>query len=150
MKWVLSHASDDIHHWQLQKEVGFEFLSFNSQWLSLRLTGSSKRLLFLRVQGFLQKKVLLQTEYGVQLGETALTDKLSSGQLLLNEQAFFYEIGDYQLVLFNGEKQVLASCYLPEETVIEKLELYALLFGFAWFMTANAAVESKELATVTT
>ena len=144
MKWILSLASDDIHHWQLEHEQGVECLRFNRQWHSLRLTGTSKRLLFLRVQGLLQKKVLLQTEYGISLGETALADKLSAGQLTLNDQRFFYEVTTDQLFLFNTEKQLLASCGLPADLAFEKLELYGLLFGFAWFVVPALSAKRKE------
>lgn len=149
MQWILSLASDDIHHWQLDNENGSECLSFNRQWLSLRLTGTSKRLLFLRVQGLLQKKVLLQTEYGISLGETALADKLSAGQLILNSQRFFYEVRDDQLFLFDTGKQLLASCGLHADHPFEKLELYGLLFGFAWFVTPAVLAERKKALTQT-
>lgn len=148
MKWILSHASDEIHHWQLESEKGAQSLSFNHQWLSLRLSGTSKRLLFLRVQGLLQKRVLLQTEYGIALGETALADKLSAGPITLNEQKLFYEVKNDQISLFDSEKQLLASCSLPADVSPEKLELYSLLFGFAWFVVPEVAAEQKEPLTL--
>lgn len=148
MKWVLSHASDDIHHWQLQKEDSFKLLTLNLQRLSLRLAGSSKRLFFLDVQGFLQKKILLRTEYGITIGETAFADK-SSGQLLLNGRKFFYRQDKKQLLLFDSEKQLINKCELPENPP-SKIEVYGLLFGLAWFSTADVAEEKeKTLSAIT-
>lgn len=143
MKWVLSHASDDIRHWQLQKDSESQLLTINLQGLSLRLAGNARRLFFLEVQGLLQKKLLLRTEYGIAIGEIALTDK-PSGQLTLNDHKFFYRQEKNQLQILDGEKQLISACTLPDNFQ-NKIEAHALLFGFAWFVTADALVE-KEVA----
>src|SRR5690349_8063968 len=109
MKWVLSHALDEVHHWQLQQEDEVKFLSFNLQRLSLRLSGFTKRLFFLEEQGFLQRKIFLRTEYGIALGETAFSEKPSSGQLMLNEKKFFFRTTDTGLQIFDTEKALLAT-----------------------------------------
>jgi hypothetical protein len=143
MKWVLSHATDDIHHWQLQKENGSKSLIFHQQRLSLRLSGLSKRLFFLNVQGFLKKKILLRTEYGIVIGEAPFAEKSLTGQLILNGQTFFYRLEKAQLFLLDSEKQLMARCDLLPEATVEKVEFYSLLFGFAWFLTADAVTEKK-------
>jgi hypothetical protein len=149
MKWIFSHATDNIHHWQLQKEEGRGSLSFNLQHLSLRLSGTSKRVFFLRLQGLLQKKALLHSEYGAAIGETTFAESPSAGQMIFNEQKIFYHVNDAQLRLFADDKQLLATCELPTETTIGKLEFYALLFGLAWFLTADAQAEKERLLAVT-
>lgn len=146
MKWVLSHASDDIHHWQLQHEDESKSLVVNLQRLSLRLSGISKRLFFLNLQGFLHKKILLRTEYGVVMGETAFADKIAPGQLVLNGQKFYYRYKEGCLYLMDSEKQVIATCDLSVEATT-KLEVYSLLFGFVWFSTADADQKERTLST---
>lgn len=149
MKWIFSHATDDIHHWQLQKERGSGTLSFNPQHLSLRLTGNSKRVFFLRLQGLLQKKVQLHSEYGAQIGETAFADNPAAGQLLVNEQRFFYHRSNAQLFLLDSEKQLFATCELPREAAVETFVFYSLLFGLVWFLTADLQAEKELLQTAT-
>lgn len=138
MKWIFSHATDDIHHWQLQKEEGAASLRFNLQRLSLRLSGTSKRLFFLRVKGLLQKKVQLLSEYGAAIGETSFTTTPSTGQIAFNGQTFFYRNSEAQLRLFTVDNLLLATCALPAETAIGKFAFYSLLFGLAWFLTADS------------
>jgi hypothetical protein len=141
MKWVLSHASDDIRHWQLQQENRSRSLIINLQRRSLRLDGNSKRLFFLEVQGVLQKKVLLRTEYGITIGETALTDKLP-GPLLLNGHKFFYRLENDQWMLLDNERGLVDVCEFPVSPP-SRLEVYGLAFGFAWFTTADAVAEKE-------
>ena len=149
MKWVLSHATNELHHWLLQQEEGSRSLILNQQRHSLRLNGLSKRLFFLQVQGFLNKKVLLRSEYGVVLGETPLTEKLVAAQLLFNGQRFFYAVEDKRLVLLDSEKNIVGKCEITEEVAADKYEFYALLFGFAWFLTADAVADKQRVLPVT-
>ena len=139
MKWVLSHATDELHHWLLQLEKGSRSLTLNLQRLSLRIAGLSKRLFFLQVQGFLQKKVVLCSEYGVSLGETVFTEQPSQGQLVLNEQKFFYKLKDDRLMLMDGEKNNIGESEILQKEAQRGYEFYSLLFGFAWFLTNDAA-----------
>ena len=147
MKWILSHASDDIHHWQLQTTNSSKSLIVNLQRLSLRLSGLSKRLFFLDVQGFLNKKIILRTEYGVALGETAFNDKPSLGLVTINDRKFSYGVNENKLQLFDNEKQVISTCELSNETKTSKLEFFSLLFGLLWFSTADAVAEKQFSAT---
>jgi hypothetical protein len=149
MKWVLSHATDGFHHWQLQQENQAKLLIFHLSRLSLRLTGIIKRLFFLQEQGFLQKKVLLRSEYGIVLGEATPTDKSSPGQLLLNGQKFFYRTESTQLILLDNDKQLVGACELPAEAPANRLERFGLLFSFAWFLTADAAADKDRALSVT-
>ena len=147
MKWILSHASDDIHHWQLQQEDSSKSLIAYLQRFSLRLSGLSKRLFFLDVQGFLHKKIVLRTEYGVALGETAFIDKPSSGLVTINDQKFSYSVSGDQLQLFDSEKQAISTCEVSPEATANKLEFFGLLFGLAWFSTADTVMERALSAT---
>lgn len=148
MKWTLCHASNGIHHWQLQKDDGLASLSFNRQWLSLRLAGISKRLLFLRIKGFLQKKVFLHTEYGFATGDTAFVEKPSAGQLTLCGQPLVYQTNGDELSFFDEGKNKIAGCTLPQRENLENLEFYSLLFGFAWFLTADGVAEKERAVSV--
>ncbi len=146
MKWVLSHATDELHHWLLQLQEGSRSLTLNLKRLSLRLHGFSKRLFFLQVQGFLNKKVLLRSEYGVVLGETAFAEKPSAAPLLFNGQRFFYTLENEKLVLLDSEKNTVGQSDISAEATTGKYEFYALLFGLAWLLTADAAgVKPQEL-----
>lgn len=147
MKWVLSHATDEVHHWLLQQEEGSRSLILHLQRLSLRLNGFSKRLFFLQVQGLLQKKILLRSEYGVELGETSFADKSPFAPIIINEQKFFYQVDGTKLMLLDGEKNNLGECEMAPDSAQDKVEFYALLFGFAWFITADAVAE-KTYATL--
>jgi hypothetical protein len=141
MKWVLSHATDELHHWLLQQEENSRSLTLHLQRLSLRLNGFSKRLFFLQVQGFLQKKILLCSEYGVEIGEASFGGSPFSGQLTINGEKFFYEKEQEKLMLFDSEKTPVGDCEIADGTNLGKQEFYSLLFGFAWFVTADALVE---------
>lgn len=149
MKWVLSHATDEIHHWLLQQEEGSRSLTFHLQRSSLRLNGFSKRLFFLQVQGLLQKKVLLSSEYGVALGEAVFAEKPSPGQLVFNGQRFFFQTEEGKLLLLDSEKNLLGECRI-EQKALHKHEFYALLFGFAWFVTADTVAEKTYAVLETT
>lgn len=139
MKWVLSHATDGLHHWLLQQEENTRSLIINLQRLSLRLIGITKRLFFLQVQGLLNKKILLRSEYGVVIGEAPFANKPSPGQLTINGQKMYHRIEDEKLVLLNSEKAVVGSSDLTPNSLTDKFEFYSLLFGFAWFLTADVA-----------
>jgi hypothetical protein len=115
------------------------------QRLSLRLIGFSKRLFFLQVQGFLQKKILLRSEYGVIIGETAFTDKPSSGQLTINGQKFFHRVEEEKLVLLNSENMVVGTSQIMPKAFTNRYEFYSLLFGFAWFLTADRAANENPI-----
>jgi hypothetical protein len=149
MKWVLSHTTDEFHHWLLQHEEGSRSLTLNRQRLSLRLNGSSKRLFFLQVQGFLNKKVLLCSEYGVVLGETPFNEKPAAAQLLFNGQRFSYAVEEGKLVLFDSERNIVGESDITEEATADKYELYALVFGLAWFLTADVVAEKQRVLPVT-
>lgn len=141
MKWVLSHTTNELHRWLLQQEEGSRSLTLHLQRLSLRLNGFSKRLFFLQVGGLLQKKILLRSEYGVVLGETIFADKSPFAPIIINGQKFFYQVEGTKLMLFDGEKNNLGECDVAPNAAQDKIEFYALLFGFAWFVTADAVAE---------
>jgi hypothetical protein len=146
MKWVLSHATDEIHHWLLQQEEGSRSLTLHLQRLSLRLSGFSKRLFFLQVGGLLQKKISLRSEYGVELGEVVFTEKASPASIILNGQKLFYQAEDGKLVLRDGDKVVLGECEIAQGADLNRTEFYALLFGFAWFVTVDSLAEKTYAA----
>ena len=143
MKWVLSHATDELHHWLLQQEEGSRSLTLHLQRLSLRISGFSKRLFFLQVQGLLQKKILLCSEYGVVMAETAFAGEPHSGSLLINDERFFYEMEGGKLMLFDNEKNPVSDCEIAGDTSLSREEFYSLLFGFAWFVTADVMAEKS-------
>lgn len=149
MKWVLSHATDGLHHWLFQQEECSRSLVLNLQRLSLRLLGFTKRLFFLQVQGFIQKKILLRSEYGVVIGETAFSEKPSPGQLMMNGQKLFHHIEDEKLVLRNSENVIVGTSQMTQRAAMNRFEFYSLLFGFAWFLTADSATESTSVLPVT-
>lgn len=98
------------------------------------------------VQGFLHKKVLLRSEYGVEIGETAFAEQPTAASLLLDGKKFFYQAESGRLELFDSEKNLLASCGLDVPDGMEKLEFYSLLFGFVWLQTAGVPT-AKEAVT---
>ena len=149
MQWVLSHATDGLHHWQLQEQSQTRSLIFNQHRLSLRLSGKSRRLFFLEVQGFLHKKILLCSEYGVVIAETAFSEKLQPGQLTCNGQKFFYTVGNNCMQVFNSEKQLIGSSDITPTGEINRYEFYSLLFGQTWFLTADTAIENTAVLTGT-
>jgi len=149
MKWILSHATEGIHQWQLQQDGRVKFLSFHRQRLSLRIAGITKRLFFLNEQGFLQKKILLRSEYGVAIGETIFIDKPVAGHLTLNEQKFFYRCDEGQLSLFDSEKNLLAVSEFDAAMATDKYERYGLLFGFTWLQLADGVAEKNRVLSIT-
>jgi hypothetical protein len=149
MKWVLTHATDEHHHWLLQQDEGARSLIFNLQRCSLRLGGFSKRLFFLQTQGFLQKKIQLCSEYGVVMGEAHFSDKGFPASFSVNNQRLYCQRNGESLLLFNGEKNLVGECEMPEKAISDRFEFYSLLFGFAWFLTADAVADKSRVLSLT-
>ena len=121
---------------------------FHQQRRSLRLNGFSKRLFFLEEQGFLQKKLVLRSEYGVEMGEVPFGGNAFFGQLTINGEKFFYQMEHEKLLLLDSEKNPLSDCEIVGEASLGKEEFYSLLFGFAWFVTADAAANAEKTKAV--
>lgn len=94
----------------------------------------------------MQKKLVLRSEYGVEIGEVAFGGNAFFGQLTINGEKFFYEMNHEKLLLLDSEKKPLSECEIVGEASLGKEEFYSLLFGFAWFVTADAVVEKSYVA----
>lgn len=149
MQWVLSHATDSLHYWLLQEQSHTRSIIFNHHRQSLRLAGRSKRLFFLEVQGLLHKKIVLRSEYGVTIAETAFAEKPQAGQLLCNGQKFFYSADNNSMHVFDSNKQLIGSSSTDPDAELERQEFYSLLFGFTWFLTTESIVENTAVLTGT-
>ena len=105
---------------------------YNEHSNSFRLNASTKRLLFIEPSGLLQNKLLLKTEYGIEIGEWMRMRNYKSGIVHLNSNRFTYNIGLEGIEMNNGEANVFLQCQPADIAELTKQELAAILFCLAW------------------
>ena len=142
MKWILTHQATEHHRWLLTEVQSPALLTYNPKNHSIRIKAKGARLFFLEPVGFLQKKILLRSEYGVVLGEAQWAEK--SGQLLLDNQKFFYRWNDHDLFLYDKSKTLLLQTKVDYDAV--GLEKFAFVFSMAWLYDSVVATEALLVA----
>ncbi|HYC39177.1 MAG TPA: hypothetical protein VEB63_01715 [Chitinophagaceae bacterium] len=103
MKWINDSctSSHEVYHlFKSGKKV--LTLSFNSASNSARIDMErEKRVLLLRKEGFLKKRTVIRSEYGIRIAELG---RESKGEFIdINEQRYYYELrtgANPQLILY--------------------------------------------------
>ena len=87
--------------------------TYNTASSSFRLNAWSKRLFFLEEKGFLRKKVVLKTEYGVEIGECHFIRNAQNGIIYLNDRKFVFN-GDNSEIRIADKQNNLVHCKLQQ------------------------------------
>jgi hypothetical protein len=85
-------------------------------------------LFFLEEKGFLRKKVVLKTEYGVEIGECHFIRNAQNGIIYLNDRKFVFN-GDNSEIRIADKQNNLVHCKLQQE--VAALQWPALLFSLS-------------------
>jgi hypothetical protein len=129
MKWDLSASLNDSHHWTLNEDEIRIALKYNKEAHSIRLHSDDKRLFFLEKSGMLQRRMVLKTEYSVEVGEAHFEKNRHAGSLILNETKHVFKVIGENLQLFNHQKQLVFEIGIKDIEDLELFEFAALLFG---------------------
>lgn len=116
---------------------GIATIKYNAQSNSVRLHSNDRRLFFLEEVGLLQSKIILETEYGVEIGENYLIKHQNKGILHLSEDKFSYKIDDTGINLFDKRKNPVAHFALDKATALDSYETSGLLFSLAWLIVSE-------------
>lgn len=82
----------------------------------------------------LQNKIILETEYGVQIGENYFIKHQNKGMLHLANDKFSYKIDDTGINLFDRHKNPVAHFALDKATGLDSYEISGLVFSLAWLI----------------
>jgi hypothetical protein len=113
---------------------GIATIKYTAQSNSVRLHSNERRLFFVEEVGLLQSKIILETEYGVQIGENYLIKHQNKGVLHLANKKFSYRIDDNGINIMDKRKNPIASFALDKATALDNLEIAALVFSLAWLI----------------
>jgi hypothetical protein len=101
------------------------------------LHSKERRVFFVEEVGFLQSKIILKTEYGVQIGENYHARNQRKGALHLGNEKFSYKLEDKGIKLYNRHKEPLASFTLDKASALGSYEASALMFSLAWLLAGS-------------
>lgn len=144
MKWVLSHQSREYRRWILRNaedEAEFTYHVYNH---SVRIKAKTLRLFFLQQIGFLQKKILLRSEYGVVVAEAQAANRGRIGTLLFDNRKLAYRFDGKELLIFDKERKVIAEQRIECRDDTGKLEEMAFVFMAAWMAVSAADARKAE------
>jgi hypothetical protein len=114
-------------------------IKYTAQSQSVRLQSNERRVFFLEEVGVLQSKILLKTEYGVQIGENYYTKQQHKGVLYLSKQKFSYSIDADAINMYHKRQQLIFQ--LDKANALDAQDVSALLFSLAWMLT-NAEISA--------
>lgn len=121
---------------------------YNRSAQTIRIHASEQRQFFLSQSGgFLQNKIVLQTEYGQEIGENYYINSRKKGILHLSGNKFFYKINSGSLDIQDKRRQPLANFTFSEASRIDSNEMTAVLFSLAWLLAQKqfAGLETRML-----
>jgi len=116
-----------------QEIAGFKY---NRQSLSVRINSGQKRVFFIKSAGLLQNRILLATEYGVEIAENHVKNR-NKGFIQLGHEKFHYTFNEETITLLNKAKQPLLELALQQTKSIDNYAMSAILFSTAWLIDAN-------------
>ena len=129
MKWNLTYSVNDFHQWALNEDEIKVGLRYNGEAHSLRVHSDDKRLFFLERTGVLQSRIILKTEYSVEIGEAYFEKNRHAGIMVLNEKKYSFKVVGNYLKLFNRQKELVFEIDIADIDNLELFEFSALLFG---------------------
>ena len=119
-------------------------VKYNRQNNSIRIYSAERRLFFLNDVGLLQNKILLNTEYGVTIGESYPTKDHHKGVVHIGDKKYSYIIENNKLQLFDRRRNPVMNYNLPEEDALDNYEAAGILFTVTWLHSElNATTTHK-------
>jgi len=104
----------------------------------MRIYSAERRLFFLNSVGLLQNKILLNTEYGVTIGEVYPIKNHRKGVLHIGEHKFNYIIEQNMLHLQDKRRKPLISFSFTDTETTSSHEAATIVFTLAWlYVHAN-------------
>lgn len=119
-------------------------VKYNGENHSIRIFSAERRLFFLSNVGLLQNKILLNTEYGVTIGENYPIKNHRKGVLHIGENKFLYSLDKNMLELYDRRRQPVINFRINE--TLDGYETAAILFTITWLYThaeLNEAIAHK-------
>ena len=114
-------------------------IKYNAQANSFRINSKERRLFFMEQSGFLQNKIVVKSEYGVEIAENNHQRNQYKGTLHLGNQKFSYKLHTDSINLYDKHKNPVANFSLEKASLLDSYEASALLFSLAWLLNATAA-----------
>jgi hypothetical protein len=131
-----SLVSTDRTNFTLSQESNeIATIKYNARSQSVRLHSNERRVFFLEQVGLLQNKILLKTEYGVQIGENYHIKHQHKGIFHLSKDKFSYWIEQNAIRIADKRRQIMASFSFENAKALDSYELSTLLFSLAWMLT---------------
>lgn len=138
MNFSLTHREHAAFHLMSEGKAVAAF-KYNRSSGSIRIDGTQKRLFFISQEGFLQNKIRLKTEYGVEIGESTFIRSQHKGTLTISDNKFHYRTDGGGLYLSDRKKQILAAISFDGAHNVDGHELSAIVFSIAWLLNETAA-----------
>lgn len=123
-------------------------IKYNPHSQSIRLNSTERRVFFLELVGFLQNKILLKSEYGVEIGEN-FHIKQHKGILHLAKDKFSYRVEKDALSIYDKRKKTMINVVLDNANALASQTVSALVFSLAWLWNTaelNGATAHKASA----
>ena len=132
MIWKLQGTSGHTRTWEFATAHQPFEVKFNAASLSVRVSGSSKRLFFIEQFKLKPKTVSFISEYGHRVGLCDYAMAQQKGKIELHGHSFYFEQkGDVIQFLDNGLFS-LTSCTIREAAEMPPIELTVLVFSHLW------------------
>ena len=119
-------------------------VKYNRQNNSIRIFSAEQRLFFLDDVGLLQNKILLNTEYGVTIGEVYPTKNHHKGVAHIGDKKYTYTIENNMLDVYDRKRQPVLNFNLADSDALDNYEAAGILFAVVWLHSElNATTTHK-------
>ena len=119
-------------------------VKYNRQNNSIRIFSSERRVFFLDDVGLLQNKILLNTEYGVTIGEVYPTRNHHKGVVHVGDNKYSYTIENNMLEIYDKRRRPVINYNLSDANTLDNYEVAGILFAVVWLLTElNGATTHK-------
>lgn len=108
-------------------------VKYNRENNSIRIFSSERRLFFLNSVGLLQNRILLNTEYGVTIGEIYPKNS-RKGAVHFGDDKFFYNIADNLLEIHDKKRRPVLNFNLAVGEKPDSYQTAGILFTAIWLM----------------
>ncbi|HEX6182232.1 MAG TPA: hypothetical protein VFZ47_13360 [Chitinophagaceae bacterium] len=119
-------------------------VKYNRQNNSIRIFSAEQRLFFLDDVGLLQNKILLNTEYGVTIGEVYPTKNHHKGVAHIGDKKYSYTIENNMLEVFDKKRQPLLNFNLADSDALDNYEAAGILFAVVWLHSELSAATARK------
>ena len=119
-------------------------VKYNRQNNSIRIFSSERRLFFLNDVGVLQNKILLNTEYGVTIGENYPTKNHHKGVIHVGDKKYTYSLENNMLEIYDRSRKPILNFNFSEADTLDNYEASGILFAVVWLHTETSATTAHK------